>query len=94
MCMNVFACIYMHTIYKQCLQRPGEGTGSPGTEVTDGCEHLPCRCEELNGGGGCGVGGENTLGEQPVLSNIVLSLQPQIVVVLMSICGHLLHSNR
>lgn len=44
-CMPVSpACISVYNVH---VWKPGEDTGSPGTEVTSGCE-LPCRCWELN----------------------------------------------
>ena len=36
----VYIYIYMYTICVQCPQRPEQGIGSPGTEVTDDCEPL------------------------------------------------------
>jgi hypothetical protein len=34
------ACVYEHSVCGPCLGRSEEGLGSPGTEVTDGCESL------------------------------------------------------
>ena len=50
-----------------CPQRPEEGIGSPGTEVTDNCKP-PCGCWELNSG---------LLEDQPVLSTAEPSLQSE-----------------
>ena len=38
---------YLHHMHAPCLWRPEEGTGYPGTVVTEGCEP-PCGCWEMN----------------------------------------------
>jgi hypothetical protein len=50
----------------KCLRPSEEGSGSPGTGITDGCE-LSCGWQELNW---------SPLEEQQVLSTVELSLQP------------------
>lgn len=40
LCVNVFPTCMQH-VYCLLLQRPEEGTGSPGTGVMDGC-NSPC----------------------------------------------------
>jgi hypothetical protein len=49
MCVNVLsACVYVYHVLARCLQRSEEHVGSPGIEVTDGCQP-PCEvCLELN----------------------------------------------
>ena len=57
-CMSVLpACTHVHCVQVWCPQRPEEGTRSPGTGVTDGCD-LPYGCWEPISG---------PLKEQPVL---------------------------
>ena len=39
--------ISVYHLYVWCQWRPDEGTGSPGTGITDSCD-LSCGCLELN----------------------------------------------
>jgi hypothetical protein len=66
-CMH--ACLYHMRAW--CWQRPQEGVGSSGTEVTDGCES-PCGCWELNPG---------PLEKQPVLNHRAFSPAPYVSVL-------------
>lgn len=47
-CISVLlACMSVHHIHAWCLLRSKEGIGSPGSEITDGCELL-CGYWDLN----------------------------------------------
>ena len=66
MCMNVCEC----TCVMQCPWRSGEGVGSPGTAVSNGC-YMTYGCWELN---------PDPLQEQSMLLTPEPALQPHILV--------------